>query len=232
MGKKGYGSAFGAPQRTCYCYIKYLNEYYKRKFNVLVIDALDGIHVLPFARKNNLVDCYETNKTLLYGGVLDGFNIIGLKEKMNIFKLNNLIKIYEENFYEKKCDKKYDFVYVYRSLHLNRNKNIINERKIRKILSSVKENGYVYILYHLADNEKDYINFPKNQYFRKGEIARLFDERWDIIDNHERKDKTIHNRHPFNCTEHKHKVGYIFARKKSNRVKYKYHYNFIFDSIY
>lgn len=59
MGKKGYGSAYGEPQRTCYWYINYLKKYFKRDFNVLVIDALDGLHVLPFARHGIHVDCYE-----------------------------------------------------------------------------------------------------------------------------------------------------------------------------
>ena len=47
---------------------------------------------------------------------------------------------------------------------------------MRKLLSSVKENGLIYIFYHLAENEHDYINYPKEQYFRRLEMREYFDD--------------------------------------------------------
>lgn len=41
---------------------------------------------------------------------------------------------------------------------------------MRKLLSSVKKNGLIYIFYHLAENEHYYINYPKEQYFRRLEM--------------------------------------------------------------
>ncbi len=225
MGKKGYGSVFGEAQRTCYCYIEYLKRYYGKDFNTLVVDALDGIHVLPFARKGINVDCYEENKIFTNGGVIDGYNVIGLLEKIKTFNLGRYINLNEENFYKSNNNKKYDFVYVYRSLHLDRNKDINLDKKMKKIMSSVKENGFVYILYHLAENEYDYFHFPKNQYFRKSCINKMFDSTWEILDNHERNNLTIHKAHPFNNINHNHRVGYIFAKKKKYYKKKKYHYN-------
>lgn len=229
MGKKGYGSVFGEAQRTCYCYIDFLKKYYNRDINVLVIDALDGIHVLPFARKHIYVDCYEENKKFLYGGTVENYKVIGLLDKINTFNLSKYVKVNETNFYTSNNNKKYDFVYVYRSLHLDRNKNIDLRSKIKKIMSSVKEDGFVYIMYHIAVNENDYINYPKNQYFRKSFISKIFGSSWEIIDNHERDELTIHNAHPFHNVNHKHRVGYIFARKKKYYKNKKYHYNLSVD---
>lgn len=58
--KKGYKSIFGCPQRTCLVYIDKLEKIFKRKYEVLIPDALDGQHALSFARKGHLVSCYET----------------------------------------------------------------------------------------------------------------------------------------------------------------------------
>lgn len=226
MGKKGYGSAFGEAQRTCYFYIDFLKRNFDRQINTLVIDALDGIHVLPFARRGINVDCYETNNILINGGIIDGFKITGLLNKNKYFNLNDFVNIHNKNFYKNAVESKYDFVYVYRSLHLDRNKEVPIDKKIKKILTSVKDGGYVYILYHLAVKDNDYINYPKSQYLRPGEMSKYFDYRWKILDNHERNKLTIHNAHPFNSIDHKHRVGYIFAQKRRYYKKKIYNYNF------
>ena len=60
--------------------------------------------------------------------------VIYLIEEADIdLNLPDIVKPIDFKNIVKITDKKYDFVYVYRSLHLNRNKNMINERKIRKI---------------------------------------------------------------------------------------------------
>lgn len=86
------------------------------------------------------------------------------------------------------------------------------DRKIRKLLASVKENGYIYILYHLPDKDWDYSNFGKEQYLRTGQLPPyLYD--FEIISFKERPNKIIHKAHPYNNQDHKHRVGYICARK-------------------
>lgn len=227
MGKKGYGSAFGEAQRTCYVYISNLEKEFKRKMSVLVVDCLDGLHVLPFARKGHYVDCYETNNILINGGKIDDFNIIGLNKRIHEISNIDLVKINESNFYENKIDKKYDFVYVYRSLHLARNKDIPMDKKIRRLLSSVNKDGYIYIFYHLAEKSDDYKNYPRNSYFRKSQISKYFNSSWKIIDNHEREIDTIHKGHPFNKNKHYHKVGYLFAKKIKKDIDYNYHYKIV-----
>ena len=74
------------------------------------------------------------------GGIIDGFNCVGLKKRLKYENLENNINLIKQNFYEEKVIKKYDFVYSYRSLHLNKNKQIPMYRKVRKLLSAVKVN--------------------------------------------------------------------------------------------
>ena len=234
MGKKGYGSCFGYDYQQ---YTKYIIKYVERHFNtkdikILIPNALDGLNVLATARRGFKLDCYESQNEFINGGNIDKFNIIGLKEKINYFNLDDKINIIEKNFFEQKIEKEYDFVFCYKSLHFDRNKHIPKERKMRKLLSSVKENGLIYIYYHIADNEHDYINYPKEQYFRKLEMRNYFDDSWEIIDIIENDIPSFDVGHPFNSDDHYHLVGHVFARKKYKRRKYKYTYKIFVDENY
>ena len=91
-----------------------------------------------------------------------------------------------------------------------------------------KDDGYIYIFYHMAKNENDISNFSKNQYFRKGEMKSYFDPRiWDIITIIEDEKFTNHNGHPYHKKNHEHKVGHVFARKKNTRLVHKYYYEIV-----
>lgn len=91
--------------------------------------------------------CYERQDELINGGIIDNFNTIGLKEKLNYFNYNDKVNLYEKNFFEQKVEKECDFLFCYKSLHLNCNKHIPKERKMKKLLSSVKENALDHKLY-------------------------------------------------------------------------------------
>ncbi len=95
---------------------------------------------------------------------------------------------------------------------------------MRKLLSSIKENGFIYLFYHIAENEKDYINYPKEQYFRRDEMIKYFDASWEIISIRENYKTSHDNGHPNNEINHQHLVGHIFAKKKYKKRKYNYHY--------
>lgn len=232
MGKKNYGSVYGAPYQRFRYLLNYLDNYYGRKVKILIPNAFDGQHVLPSIRKGHKVDCYETNDEFLNGGKIDNFNIIGLKEKIRFFNYNDMVNIFEKNFYEQKVEREYEFVYCYKSLHLGENKDIPRDRKIRKLLSSVKENGFIYIFYHLAENENDYINYPRDQYFRKNEIPKYFDDSWEVLYSIESNLNTMDFAHPYNDKKHSHLVGHIFARKKYKRRVHKYTYNITVNNNY
>lgn len=220
------GSVFGRPQRTSYEYMKKLKIYNKNK--VLIVDDKDGLHSIPFAYYGFEVVMYEPNKVYLDGGIIDNYNLTPITNRKHYKNTNNNIKIENNNFYKLRVDNKYDFVFCYRSLHEKHNKTIPMKRKIRKLQSSVKEGGYIYIFYHMAKNERDIANYPRNQYFRKNEMKTYFDSKnWKIILLIENSYITEHKGHPFNKKNHGHMVGYIFAQKKNNRLVHKTYYEII-----
>jgi len=223
--KKSSGSVMGDPQRTSYDYMKFLKNKYGSA-DVLVVDDVDGLHGIPFTRKGHKTTIYESDSRYITGGIIDTFNVLGLKKRLQYEELKN-ITINNSN-YEQAIEKKYEFIYCYRSLHRESNKHISMMKKLRKLLSSVKENGYIYIFYHIAKNENDVRNFSRDRYFRKGEMVTFFDKsNWEIISIKEFDVLTNHKLHPHRKSEHTHKVGHIFAQRKNNRLVYKYNFNII-----
>ena len=219
------GSVFGNAQRTSYEYMKLLSKTKEGNFKTLVIDDKDGLHSIPFANYGSKVVMYEPNEIYINGGVIDNYNILPITYRKNYDKVKDKIDIKNKNFYETNIDEKFDFVYCYRSLHEKHNKKIPMKTKIRKLLSSVKDDGYIYIFYHMAKNENDISNFSKNQYLRSGEMINYFNpDVWDVISIIEEKSSTIHNGHPFHPKTHEHRVGHIFAKKKNTRLSHVYTY--------
>lgn len=162
---------------------------------------------------------YEPNEIYIKGGVIDSFNILPIPYRKNYNKVKDKIEVKNKNFYESIIEEKYDFVYCYRSSHEKHNKKIPMKTNIRKLLSSVKDDGYIYIFYHMAKNENVISNFSKNQYLRTGELINYFNpDVWDVISIIEEKSNTIHYGHPFHPKTHEHRVGHIFAKKKNIRL--------------
>lgn len=221
-------SVFGNAQRTSYEYMKLLNEKYNNNFKTLVVDDKDGLHSIPFANHGSKVVMYEPNDVYINGGIIDDINITPITNRKYFKENKSKIEIRNENFYEAKVEDKYEFVYCYRSLHEKHNKKIPMKRKIRKLLSSVKDGGYIYIFYHIAKNEKDISNFPRNQYLRNGEMKTYFNPKlWDVISLIEDITPTNHKGHPNHKKDHTHIVGHVFARKKNNRLVHKSYYEII-----
>ncbi|MBE6153862.1 MAG: hypothetical protein E7166_06540 [Firmicutes bacterium] len=218
------GSVFGIPLKQIGQYKDYILSINDNP-RVLLVDCNDGLNVLQFAKSNYEVCCYETDKVLLNGGIIDGYKTDGLYKRLKDYNLLDNVNIKNCNYYEIKEPKKYDFVLCDRTLHYERNGEITLKKKVRKLMSSVKEGGYLYIYYYLAINEDDYITYPINQYFRKDEMQPIFDlEDWEIVYLCERNKTTPHHSHPMNNKKHSHKTGYILAKKKRNRRKYKYNF--------
>ena len=222
------GSVFGNAQRTSYEYMKLLNNKKNGNFKTLVIDDKDGLHMLPFANHGSKVVMYEPNGVYINGGIVDNINITPITNRKDYNKVKDKIEIRIKNFYETRVSEKYDFVYCYRSLHEKHNKKIPMKRKIRKLLSSVKNDGYIYIFYHMAKKESDISNFSRNQYLRKGEMQGYFDPKiWNIISIVENDHCTNHKGHPYHKKNQEHRVGHIFAKKKNTRLVHKYYYEII-----
>lgn len=231
MGKKNYGSVYGQPYQRFRYLLKYIENYYGKKVRILMLNDRDGLHTLSAIRKGYKIDCYESNTLFLNGGQIDGYKVIGLKEKIRYFNMNDNINIFYNNFYENIIDKHYDLIYCYKSLHLKENSHIDLKKKVKKILTATKKGGFVYIFYHLAKVPFDYHNYPKNEYFRKDEMIGLFDSSWEIIFIKENNIETCDFPHPYNNKMHKHLVGHIFA-KKINYRDYESFYNISVMSDY
>ena len=84
--------------------IKYVDNHFNNDKNIkiLISNALDGLHILCAARRGFKLDCYETQDEFINGGIIDNFNIIDLKEKLNYFNYNDKVNLYEKNFFEQK----------------------------------------------------------------------------------------------------------------------------------
>lgn len=224
--KKGNKGVFGDAPKIAYTYNERLEKIFNRKYSVLIPDGLDGYIAKVFLRRGHSVDMYEENKLFLEGGKIDNFTTNGFYNIVNDEELNDFVKVIESNFYKQRINKQYDFVFCHESLHLNNNKDILMKTKIRKLLSSVKNDGYIYISYYLAKDNEDNITYPKEQYLRPFEMKQYFDtNNWDIIYSFEGRTKE-HGSHPGDNSKHSHIVGSIFVKRKNLRKKLNYRYTY------
>ena len=200
-------------------YINFLKKKYDRNIDILIVDANDGKNVLPFAKCGFNIVCYEENKILLNGGVYNNLKTAGLKKRISDYLISDNVLIKQFNYYETKEIKKFDFLYVDSSLSLEKNNKISLKKKVRKLMSNVREGGYLYIYYDLVLDESEEYN---NSYFHLGEMQKIFDlEDWKIEYICERNAINYCN-YIYNSNR---KVGYILANKKRNRRVHKCHYS-------
>ena len=85
--------------------------------------------------------------------------------------------------------------------------------KINKLQSVVKTNGLLYVDYMMAIEEDDYENYPKEKFFRKGEIKNYFDSNWRIISIVENNKVSFEGAHVDCVRDHFHRFGYVLAQK-------------------
>ena len=210
-------SVYGECNQQIHDYLKLLQNEGKEN-NVLIVDANDGKNVISIARKNFNVTCYEDNKILLNGGIIDDFKTDGLKKRIKDYSIEDNVSVIEKNYYEIKDINKYNFIYVEDSLNLEKNKHIPMVEKIRKLMSNVKVGGYLYIYYDLSDSDND-----SNRYLKKGEMKQYVDlENWKIVYICERVKSNYH--HYINEENISRRTGYILIQKKSNKRVLKYNY--------
>lgn len=226
---KDISSVFGDTQRTSLEYAKLLAKEFKN-YSVLVVDDKDCHHSIMFAKKGaNNVTVYESDKRYIEDGTIGSYTLTRVENRKNYNIYKNKINIIIDNFYTSKFDYTYEFTYCFRSLHLN--SSIPMEKKMKKLMSSVKPGGYLY--YYKAINDKDYINYPKNKYIRNGEMLKYFNkDNWDILNIKEDDRFTEHLPHTGNEEKHYHKIGRVFAKKKNNRLTHKYHYNILLNTTF
>ena len=210
-------SVFGNVKKRVYYYIDFLKNNYQKIPDVLIVDANDGINVIPFAKNNCNVTCYEDNNILLNGGIFEGKKTNGLIKRLKDQNVFDKVEIKKSNYYKFKDIKKYDFIYIDDSLQYKKYEDISMKKKIRKLMSNVREGGYLYIHYVLKKNKND----NENSYLELNEILNYFDLKdWRIVYIFECTKKSIYSYDRDNS----YNTGYILANKIRNRRVYVNHY--------
>ena len=104
-----------------------------------------------------IVTAYEPNSLFIDGGTVLNNNkelhIYGLTKRLNAYAYSDDIEVINENFYTSNSNKKYDFIYVHRSLHRDCNSNLTIEQKIK--ISDNNLSGMW--LYFEDDSINDYV---------------------------------------------------------------------------
>ena len=163
-------SVFGEPKIST---IKQLQKFIELDKNskILIPNCQDGIYVLPFAKISNNIVCYEENKILLNGGIIDDFYSLGLTNRLKGANLRKNIKIKKCNYYDVNNSNKYDLVVAIRTLQLKENDKYNIDEKINKLMSNVREGGYLYLVYYIDED----IEVSHNQIIRYNQIKKNID---------------------------------------------------------
>lgn len=230
-------SIWGNPPKRLYKLIKIGEDKWGKNFKACIVGCSDGKFLLPFARKEINVTGYDIDDVALYGGYkdfpivkkkkkynysrnfqsqdfqLENKRVYGITERIKIENLERFTKIEKRDFYKSKNEENFDIVFTSCSLHYSVNQDFTLEYKTKKLQDIVCVGGYLYIDYMMAIEEDDYKLFPKNKFYRKGEIKKYFDDSWEIISIRENNGPSFEGAHVDCVRDHFHRFGYILARR-------------------
>lgn len=192
---------------------------------------------MSFARRGTMVVGYDIDDTALHGGIkafpiinekikyryspdfvskkysLEDREVLGIIDRLKLEKIEKFARIKKRDFYRDVRNEKFDVVFTSCSLHYSANKDFTLEEKTHKLQSIVNKNGYLYMDYMMAIDEKDYEKYPSSKFYRKSEILNYFDSNWKIISLRENHKPTFEGAHVDCVYDHFHRFGYILARK-------------------
>lgn len=230
-------SIWGNPPKRLYKLISLAKKNFGNKFTACIVGCSDGKFLLPFARKKIQVTGYDIDDIALYGGqklfpivkqkIKYQYNknfksreyelvekrVLGIAERLDIENLSNYALIEKRDFYRNAPQKSFNVVFTSCSLHYTANKNYSLKDKTEKLQSIVAVEGYLYIDYMMAIEEDDYIMYPKEKFYRKGEILKYFDNNWEIISFRENNFPSFEGAHVDCVKDHFHRFGYLLAKR-------------------
>lgn len=230
-------SIWGNPPKRLYKLINLGFSNIGNKYTACIVGCSDGKFLLPFARRGVHVTGYDIDDIALYGGYKDfpvrinntcykykkGFKskeyklenkkVLGVTERLEFEGLSNYAHIEKRDFYKTVSDVKFDVVFTSCSLHYSVNKDFTLLYKTNKLKDIVKKGGYLYMDYMMAIDENDFELYPKNKFYRKGEILNYFDESWEIVSIRENNFPSFEAAHVDCVKDHFHRFGYLLARK-------------------
>lgn len=230
-------SIWGNPPTRLYKLLNLAKKEWGKNFTVCIVGCSDGKFLMPFARNEIKVTGYDIDEVALYGGNkdfpiikkkikyeynpefiskkydLENKRVLGVTERLKIEQIDEFADIKKRDFYRTENDEKFNVVFTSCSLHYSANQDFTLEEKTNKLQDIVLPNGYLYMDYMMAIDEKDYKTYPANKFYRKNEIKKYFDNTWEIISFRENNFPTFEGAH-VDCTrDHFHRFGYILARK-------------------
>ena len=205
---------------------EYRSNYKNSKF--LLVDDKDGHLGLCALRKNIPIVMYETDKILIKGGKYNvpinipntenytfvNRTILGFEDRVANELLKSKYKVINKSYYDVVDQNKYEYVTACRSLHLESNNKYSLDEKVNKLKSNVKDGGYLYIEYYIANNN-DEEKYPKNSYFKADEMINYFpNNEWEIIVNDIKTEQEPIS--PNSIMKENIIVGYLNVRKRNN----------------
>lgn len=230
-------SIWGVPPTRLYKLVNIGIDNWGKNYKACIVGCSDGKFLMPFARSGIKVVGYDIDDIALYGGhkdfpivpkkiiypysknfvskeyKLENRRVLGVVERLELEKISEYAKIEKLDFYKNTPSVKYDMVFTSCSLHYSANKAYSLEEKTKKLQSIVNKDGYLYIDYMMAIDEDDYETYPKEKFYRKGEILNYFDSNWEIISIRENNGPTFEGAHVDCVRDHFHRFGYVFARR-------------------
>lgn len=230
-------SIWGNPPTRLYKLINLAKEKWGTNFSACIVGCSDGKFLMPFAREKIKVTGYDIDDIALYGGYkdfpivdkkvkydykpdfisknykLENKRVYGIVERLEKENLTKYATIEKRDFYRNVPNEKYDVVFTSCSLHYSANKDFSLKDKTIKLQDIVNKDGYLYIDYMMAIDEKDEINFPREKFYRKNEIINYFDSNWEIISFRENHSPSFEGAHVDCPKDHFHRFGYLLARR-------------------
>lgn len=231
-------SIWGNPPTRLYKLLNLAEQTWGKNFTACIVGCSDGKFLMPFARAGIKVTGYDIDDIALYGGFkefpivkekikyqyepnfkskkfeLETKRVLGIVERLKLEKIDKYADIEKKDFYRTMPDKKFNVVFTSCSLHYSANQDFTLEEKTKKLKDIVLNQGYLYIDYMMAIDEDDYLTYPPSKFYRKKEIAKYFDENWEIISYRENNKPTFEGAHVDCVKDHFHRFGYILARRK------------------
>lgn len=230
-------SIWGNPPKRLYKLINIGLKNWNKNFEACIVGCSDGKFLLPFARAGIKVTGYDIDDVALFGGIKDfpiiekkekykystdfiskdykliKKHVLGITKRLEMEKISQYAFIEKRDFYKNVCDKKFDIVFTSCSLHYTVNKDFSLKDKTDKLKSIVEVGGLLYIDYMMAIDENNYELYPKEKFYRKGEILNYFDDNWQILYHRENNNPTFEGAHVDCPRDHFHRFGYILVRR-------------------
>lgn len=230
-------SIWGNPPKRLYKLMDIAKKDFNNKYTACIVGCSDGKFLLPFARNHIKVTGYDIDEVAMYGGVklfpivnnpkkykykkdfvskkfeLEERKVVGIVDRLKLENVSKYAVIEKRDFYKNLPKEKFDVVFTSCSLHYSVNKMFTLEDKTHKLQSIVKKGGYLYMDYMMAIEEDDYELYPKEKFFRKGEILNYFGDDFEIISLFENNHPTFEGAHMDCVRDHFHRWGYLLARR-------------------